>query len=356
MPEESEKIRITLDEVARSEEVTPPAASYSPQAQPASTPPPPGTPRQWGNVGGNVPTAGVAGSGNIFMQAWCYLGVAGTAGAFLAWAICEPFYVDGRGHQWGNYLMIPLIITFMCLGLGVAESIVERSAGKAVLRGLLSLIAGIALGFLFDWMANILYGILLGLFGNPEGENPLHWLIRSIAWMGFGASAGIVYGIAGLSPKKLLFGLIGGVVGAGLGGLFFDPICMLTQLGGPSRFIGFTLIGACSGIAVGLVESALKDRWLYVSSGPLAGKQFILYKAVTRLGRDQGNEIYLFKDLSIQPLHAMIEMRGTQAILAPYGPTTVSGQPLATPRPLKSGDIIQIGRYSFQYQEKSKTT
>jgi ubiquitin-protein ligase len=35
---------------------------------------------------------------------------------------------------------------------------------------------------------------------------------------------------------------------------------------------------------MGLVGSALKDRWLYVTSGPLAGKQFILYKPQTIMG------------------------------------------------------------------------
>jgi hypothetical protein len=38
---------------------------------------------------------------------------------------------------------------------------------------------------------------------------------------------------------------------------------------------------------MGLVESALKDRWLYVTSGPLAGKQFILYKSETTIGSRQ---------------------------------------------------------------------
>jgi hypothetical protein len=171
--------------------------------------------------------------------------------------------------------------------------------------------------------------------------------------MGFGASAGIVYGIAGQSPKKLLYGMIGGIIGAGIGGLLFDPISMVTGSAGPSRLIGMTIFGTSTGIAMGLVESALKDRWLYVSAGPLAGKQFILYKAVTRLGRDQGNEIYLFKDLTIQPQHATIEMRGAQTLLTANGPTYVGGQPV-TQRILRGGDLIQIGRYSFQYQEKLK--
>jgi hypothetical protein len=106
------------------------------------------------------------------------------------------------------------------------------------------------------------------------------------------------------------------------------------------------LNGAC-------VESALKDRWLYVSGGPLAGKQFILYKPQTRIGRDQSSDIYLFKDLAVQPQHAVIELRAGRAVLVAAAPTLVSGQPV-TQRTLQNGDLIQIGRYSFSYQEKQR--
>jgi len=60
----------------------------------------------------------------------------------------------------------------------------------------------------------------------------------------------------------------------------------------------------------GLVESALKDRWLYVTAGPLAGKQFILYKPRTIVGSDQKCDIYLFKDSNIAKEHAIIDWRG----------------------------------------------
>ena len=113
-------------------------------------------------------------------------------------------------------------------------------------------------------------------------------------------------------------------------------------------------MGASTGVAIGLVESALKDRWLYVSGGPLAGKQFILYKAQTRIGRDQSNDIYLFKDVAVQPQHAVIELRAGRAVLVAAAPTLISGQSV-TQRTLQNGDLIQIGRYSFSYQEKQRS-
>ena len=67
--------------------------------------------------------------------------------------------------------------------------------------------------------------------------------------------------------------MLGGVIGAGLGGLLFDSIVLATHGGALSRGAGLGLTGMATGI--GIIERALKDRWLYVTSGPLAGKQFI---------------------------------------------------------------------------------
>jgi hypothetical protein len=251
--------------------------------------------------------------------------------------------------------MIPLLMTAISVAFAVAESLVERSVQKAVTRGLLALVLGVVLGFLFDFIANILYNIGLRIVAQSVTDfspsHPAWWLVRACAWVVFGATGGIVYGIAGQSGKKCLYGVLGGMLGAGIGGLLFDPISLLTGGAGPSRCIGFMIFGASTGLAIGLVESALKNRWLYVSGGPLAGKQFILYKPITRLGSQQSNDIYLFKDLSIAPTHATIELRGPHATLVATGPTFVGGQPV-TQRVLRSGDLIQIGRYTFQYQEK----
>jgi len=82
-----------------------------------------------------------------------------------------------------------------------------------------------------------------------------------------------------MSAKKAWYGILGGAIGAGLGGMLFDPIALATKGARSAGALGFGLLGMATGVAMGLVESALKDRWLYVTAGPLAGKQFILYKA-----------------------------------------------------------------------------
>lgn len=129
---------------------------------------------------------------------------------------------------------------------------------------------------------------------------------------------------------------------------------MGTHVGWVSRAVGFGLLGMAAGIGMGLVESALKDRWLYVVAGPLAGKQFILYKSETSIGSRQEADIYLFKDPNILPRHAVVTISGARVALHATGPMQWAGQPVHD-RVLQDGDLLQLGRYAFRYKEKHRS-
>lgn len=344
-------LKITLEDLAKVN--LPHAGQVSSSAAAA-----PGAVRQYGNI--STPAKEVAvvdeGKAKIFLKGWFYLGVAGLLGALAAWGICEPAFVDGQGHRWGNVWIMPLVLALMCLGFGIAESLVDRSFRKAMWRGFLALLVGVILGFVFDVVANLFYNIALGLcyeMGVRTHANPAVWIARGVGWMVFGVAGGIVYGLVDRSGKKIRYGILGGIIGAGLGGMIFDPISFAAHTASLSRAVGFGLFGLATGVSMGIVESALKDRWLYVASGPLAGKQFILYKPVTVMGSSQTCDIYLFKDTSIQPQHASIQLRGAQTFLHAQGPVYVSGQP-ARSRALQSGDLVQMGRYAFHFRERQR--
>jgi hypothetical protein len=245
----------------------------------------------------------------------------------------------------------------MSLGFGIAESAVERSAKKALLRGVLALPLGILLGFVFYFMGNVIFGMLVGIvvdLGAQSIKNPAFWIARGLAWAAFAAAGGVVYGIIGQSSKKGMYGVIGGMIGAGVGGTIFDPISLAAHGAGLSRAVGFALVGLATGVGMGLVESALKDRWLYVTAGPLSGKQFILYKPRTSVGSKQDSDIYLFKDPSILPEHATLELSGSRVQIHANGPVYLAGGTVRT-RVLQDNDLLQIGRYSFRYKEKQRT-
>jgi Inner membrane component of T3SS, cytoplasmic domain len=297
--------------------------------------------------------------GSILLQGWFYLGLSGLLGAAAGWALAEPGFVDshvaGERH-WGNFWIIPIIVTLMCLGFAVAESTVERSAKKALLRGVLALPLGIFLGFVFDFIAETVFSVLVSIsvdLGVHSFRNPAFWIARGLAWTAFGAAGGVIYGIIGQSSKKATYGVIGGMIGAGLGGLIFDPIAIVSHGGAVSRAVGFALVGLSTGVGMGLVESALKDRWLYVTAGPLAGKQFILYKPRTIIGSRQDCDIYLFKDANILPEHATLELAGARVQLRATGPVLLAGSSIQS-RVLQDNDLLQIGRYTFRYKEKHR--
>jgi MFS family permease len=351
-PENNDKtIKITLDDLANVS--APELEAVAPASQGGSA-------KSYGSINepADLATQVAEEKGSILLQAWFYLGLAGLIGALIGWGVCEPWFVDSPsgGHFWADFLMIPAIVGLLCLGFGVAESIVERSVKKALIRAAICLPLGAVLGVVFEFIANIIYSIGISIcveMGAQTNHNPALWVARGIAWMVFGAAGGVVYGTAGMSGKKVLYGVLGGVLGAGLGGILFDPIAIATHGGAVSRAVGFALVGMATGIAVGLVESALKDRWLYVTAGPLAGKQFILYKPRTVMGSDQSCDIYLFKDPNISKEHAIVELAGSRIMLRAIGQTYVSGQPVRQ-QVLMSGAVVQIGRYAFRYQERQR--
>lgn len=345
--QERDVLRISVDDLASvASDLAPAAASPSPRSEVKS----------YGSIHEPAaPEIMTQEKGSIFLKAWAYLGLAGFVGATLGWAIAEPGFVDDGPRHWGNIWLLPLIVALMCIGFALAESIVERSARKAAIRVGISLPLGIGLGFAFDIVASVIYNIGLGICaaaGVQTFHNPAVWIARGLAWAAFGVAGGVVYGIVDRSTKKTGYGALGGAIGAAIGGLVFDPISFATHGGAPSRAVGFGLLGIATGVAMGLVESALKDRWLYVTAGPLAGKQFILYKPQTNIGSTQTCDIYLFKDPDILPQHATLVLKGARIHLIAQGPVYISGQRISTSHVLESGSIIRVGRYSFRYQER----
>ena len=153
-------------------------------------------------------------------------------------------------------------------------------------------------------------------------------------------------------------GLLGGVLGGLLGGLVFDPInYVFTSADGQalvSRGIGFTLIGLMVGLFVGIVEQWTKSAWLLMKAGPLAGKQFVVFRNPTVLGSAPKADVYLFKDEAIEPRHALIHDRGGRFEIEDMDTadgTYVNGIPVRR-QVLKSGDQIVLGKTVLEFALK----
>jgi hypothetical protein len=362
MSNEPEIIRITLDDVENIK-LPPPGAVGSGNVRKIGEPSASGgTGRDYGSV--DTFSASAETGGPIWLKSWFYLGLAGLVGAFLAWAICEPTFSDETDTlTFGSAFMFPMMAVFMSVGFASADSAISQAWGEFIKKFLLAVFVGGILAFIAEMLAGLIMvqGVKVLLGDNPESTpqqllgNPALWFLRGFAWLTFGAVAGILYGLFDKSGKKVLYGFLGGMAGAFIGGLLFDPInyFVFRDSASLSRVVGMCILGLITGVAIGLVENALKEKWLYIMAGPLAGKQFVLYKDRTTMGSSQSCDIYLFKDTTIQPAHAIIQNIGKAAQITAAGVTLVNNRPVTSQR-LNSGDSIQIGKYTFLYHEKQK--
>lgn len=299
---------------------------------------------------------------------WFYLAVCSAIGGIAGWAVIEPFFSDDplAEDTVAALLMFPVVAGSVGLFLGAAEGIMCRNISRALVSGGL----GLAVGFGGGLIAIIPTGVIFTLMStlafsfweNPQmDEMPTGFALlilmmgRAAAWSVAAIPAGIGQGIALREKKVILNGLIGGVLGGLIGGLLFDPISlvMLTEDGEAaySRAVGFGFIGLSVGLFVGLVEGWTRTAWLMMKKGPLAGKQFVLFKDATILGSSPKAEIYLFKDDAIEPKHAVIYNRGGRFEIedqnTPDG-LYVNGIPVTT-HVLKNGDQIVLGKTVLEF-------
>ncbi|MEQ8836967.1 MAG: FHA domain-containing protein [Lacipirellulaceae bacterium] len=307
---------------------------------------------------------------------WFYLSIAAMLGGLVGWGILEPFYDDNAPEDKRTLvgiLVFPTVAAPIGLFLGAAEGIMCRNYVRALINGAVGLGVGFLGGLIFLIPTGIVFfamrELALSLWENPApGKMPtglaliVFMMGRAAAWAIVAIPAGLGQGIAIREKKVIINGLVGGLLGGLIGGLLFDPISMvlITDDGQAtySRAVGFGTIGLFVGLFVGLVEGWTKTAWLLMRKGPLAGKQFIMFKDTTVLGSSPKADIYLFKDDAIEPQHALIINRGGRFEIedcnTPDG-TYVNGIP--TKRHLLSdGDQIVLGKTVLEFSVKENTT
>jgi pSer/pThr/pTyr-binding forkhead associated (FHA) protein len=86
-------------------------------------------------------------------------------------------------------------------------------------------------------------------------------------------------------------------------------------------------------------------------AGPLAGKQFVIFRDPTVLGSAPEADIYLFKDEAIEPRNALVHDRGGRFEIEDMGTsegTHVNGIPVKR-QILKLGDQIVLGKTMLEF-------
>ena len=90
--------------------------------------------------------------------------------------------------------------------------------------------------------------------------------------------------------------------------------------------------------------------------GPLAGKEFLLFRDVMNIGASPKSEIYLFNDAKVAPTHATLRIIGDETEISARDkvhPLLVNGNPIKTAR-LRHGDSIVIGSTSFLFEQRQR--
>ena len=230
---------------------------------------------------------------------------------------------------------------------------------------------GFVAGCVATYASNIVFGIMshLALAVSPHTEENnmptgfgllILMMGRGAAWAIVALAAGVGQGIALRDRKIVINGLVGGALGGLVGGVLFDPIYLLLgsqDNASASRAVGFAIIGIFVGLFIGLVENWTKSAWLLMRAGPLAGKQFILFRNPTVIGSSPKCDVYLFKDAAIEPRHALIHDRGGRFEIEDTGTadgTYVNGRPIKK-QILAAGDQLVIGKTVLEFALRDKS-
>ncbi|MGF1578986.1 MAG: FHA domain-containing protein [Gemmataceae bacterium] len=301
-----------------------------------------------------------------------YCALVGGWAAFLGWFV--GLFAAPESNPIFSDAIKGLFLGFCVgLGLGCVDAIWNISTSQI---GLLSKRLGVALlvgafgGFLGGFVGRSLFGFLQ--------DGILEIVFFVLGWTLTGALIGAAVGVSDFiegvfrgddltGPKaKLRRTLLGGTVGGILGGSLAYLLKQLlpgflsekaaTELLSPTA-IGFVALGMCIGLLIGLTQVILKEAWVKVEVGFRAGREKILTKEQTTIGRAESCDIGLFSDQKVQKLHAKIVQVKDQYFVqdenTPNG-TFVNNQQVPGRAPIKSGDRIRVGDSILCFLERQK--
>jgi hypothetical protein len=280
-------------------------------------------------------------------------GLGGLVGAIVAeptlwWTPQSLTQVDLQVGLW-----LAVFAAILGFALKSWPGFTSGSAAKGFRDGVVGLGLGAGAGLVAGLVAQFVYHQMAP---NPftSGEGP-EILARVVGWGILGLLVGLGICLDG-GRRRIVNGLLGGLVGGALGGFFFQVISSAsTSAETAVRVLCMALTAIGIGVCVGLVEQIRRDNWLHLVAGPMTGKQFILYKSETSVGRDYRCDIVLTKDPAVSPLHAtfVLDPRGYLWLRpAPSAPVIVNDAGL-TNAALSSGDRISIGATTILVEQRA---
>ncbi len=243
-----------------------------------------------------------------------------------------------------------LVALFIGLFLGLGEGIFYGSAANAFKYGGIGAGISAGIGFVSGYIAQFLYAEML----TGDSSTFMAAFTRGLGWAIMGAGVGLAIGLIKPAGKRILFCLLGGLAGGFTGGFLFNYICDIIPNDVVARGVAIVIMGLLIGLGVGLLEQVAKQAWLKVIRGEFEGKEYLVFAGTTSIGNTGKNTIVLFKDKLVGPHHCDIILEGNKYVLVDCGTpmgTVVNGMRIQR-HVLRHGDAIALGNSVLVFNTK----
>lgn len=362
----TEKPRIILGEDDFGDRETEPSGTAppsGPQSEPSTGALPPVAPRQATQLVGGDPAKAGSSPGALNNPRIAPL-IAAACGMALAWAVSEILgLADAEGAETKSALnqasaLWTGVISVVFVGVVASfDRAVHGSWEAAGRRFLVAAIPAFILGYASGYAAQAIYTEMLESAVKSAqfvtGEEFKFYLARMVGWSIFGLGVGVALGVVERSGQRTINCAIGGALGGAAGGAIFHYSAFQMESPVFSRLMGLLAIGLLIALAMRLVETARREAWLSVVAGGMAGKEFIIYHPLTRIGSSPDCEVFLLKDPAVAKLHAQVEDRGTErGLTAAEGAATYVNETAVSTHTLRAGDQIRVGNTVIAYAER----
>jgi len=285
-----------------------------------------------------------------------YCALLGGWAAFLSWGVSQGLGIRDIGNMYLRAGLIAAVLGVLVAGaIGLVDALLNATGLQRWVRVFIclgiGLVGGLIGGLIGQFLASVLH---LPFF--------IGWILVGV---GIGASIGVFdllqamrkKGDMRMPLKKTLNGIYGGFLGGFLGGVLFGLMTPNPYIPRTDLAIGLVILGLCIGLLVGLAQVFLKEAWLKVAQGFRAGRELLLSKDETTIGRAESCDLGLFGDNTIERLHARILLKNNRYLLADAetpGGTFLNDERVSKPTPLKTGDKIRVGNSVIEFGERQK--
>lgn len=297
----------------------------------------------------------------------------GAIAGLMVWMMFEPSWPgigspNESGHEQWFILCIGAAIGLTVGGLNGwiqgSRAHLLRGAGLGLLFGAIGAPLGYKIG------GEIMQLVMGKGFDFIKDESvATKTLARVLALTPIGVFLGAAIGASSLNKRRVIQGTIGGLLGAGIGGLVFDTLGSIIaplnvtlqgnghgmqEVGALPRGLFAILLGGLIALFIGIVDLIARSAWVRLVLGRNEGKEWPVDAVQTYIGRNERANIPLFGDPNIAPMHACIMKQGNVYSIADGGSpvgTYVNGQRVQQAA-LFHGAQIQIGSYALQFLMK----